>query len=220
MIHATCNFIYPTCFYLMIAAFDDANAKREENLQKTKIEREAARKAQLKPIIEQQSKRLVHAIDVRSGFRAALEELKEKYNKNYHDLAVKDTITGFDEYLKELEQETAAGESQDAERDQPADELFHAVQTQTIDVHKEIGKMFQLLKVMKKDHNVEYNDEAVLKAIKYLDDFAPTWQDDQNEFVGEESLEVPKDSFEASEQREGMLSEQEDCVLVDMISSY
>ncbi|KAF9988047.1 hypothetical protein BGZ75_010097 [Mortierella antarctica] len=186
-------------------AFDEANAKREEYLQKTKTEREAARKAQLAPIIEQQSKRLAHAIDVKSFLRAALEELKEKYNKNYHDLAVKDTITGFDEYIKELEQETidiATGESQDAERERTADELFQAVQDQTRNVRKEIGKMFQLLKAMKKDHNVEYNDEAVLKAIKRLDSLARTWQDDQNEFVGEELLEVPKDDFEASQPRE------------------
>ncbi|KAF9954124.1 hypothetical protein BGZ72_004887 [Mortierella alpina] len=187
------------------AAFDEANAKREEHLQKTKIEREAARKTQLAPLIEQQNKRLAHAMDIKSGLRAALEELKEKYNKNYHDLAVKNTITGLDEYLKELEQQTtntAADESQDAERERTADELFYAAQEQTRDVRKEIGRLFQLLKTMKKDHNVEYKDEAVLKAIKHLDDFAPTWQDDQNEFVGEVALEAPKDNFEASDQSE------------------
>ncbi|KAF9560069.1 hypothetical protein EC968_006371 [Mortierella alpina] len=187
------------------AAFDEANALREKYLQRTKTEREAARKVQLAPMIEEQSKRLAHAIDIKSGFRATLEELKEKYNKNYHDLAVKDAITGFDEYLKELEQEaknTVADELQDTERERTADEHFHAVRDQTRVVHKEIGRMFQLLKIMKKDHNVEYNDEAVLKAIKHLDDFAPTWQDNQNEFVGEELVEIPKDKFEASEQRE------------------
>ncbi|KAF9964202.1 hypothetical protein BGZ70_006784 [Mortierella alpina] len=187
------------------AAFDEANAKREEYLRRTKIEREAARKAQLAPITEQQRKRLAHATDVKSGLRAALEELKEKYNKNYHDLVVKDTITGFEEYLKEMEQETsdiATGEVQNTEGERTADEIFHALQDRTRDVRKDIGKLFQLLKVMKRDHNVEYNDEAVLKAIKHMDDFAPTWQDDHNDFVGEELIEVPKDNFEASEQRE------------------
>ncbi|CAO3571515.1 unnamed protein product [Mortierella alpina] len=187
------------------AAFDEANVKREEYLRRTKMEREAARKAQLAPIIEQQRKRLAHAIDIKSGLRAALQGLKERYNKNYHDLAVKDTITGFEEYLKGMEQgtpDTATGESQNTEADRTADEIFHAVQDQTRDERKEIGKIFQLLKVMKRDRNVEYNDEAVLTAIKYLDAFAPMWQDDQNAFIGEEPIEVPKDNFEAADQRE------------------
>ncbi|KAG0006309.1 hypothetical protein BGZ80_001997 [Entomortierella chlamydospora] len=181
------------------AVLDELNAKRQEYLESSKAEREAARKIQLEPFIQQQKQMLAKAIEIKSKFRSTLDDLKENYNKNYHDLAVKATITGFDEYLEELKQEeadAAAQESKEADQDLTAIKLLTLAQTQTYDVKKEIGRMFQLIKSMKEGYNTEYNDEAVLKAIKVLDDFAPSWKDDQNEFVDEDDIEVPEEVIE------------------------
>ncbi|KAG0207742.1 hypothetical protein BGX28_001075 [Mortierella sp. GBA30] len=186
------------------AALDTINAWRQEYLENTRNEREAVRKVQLAPLIEQQYKRLAHAIDIKAQFRATLDELKEKHNKNYHDLAVKATISGFDEYVKELDQEmtdkAASHEVQDLIKEQTADEVMRTAQDQTYDNQKQIGRMFQLLKAMKEGHNVEYNDEAVLKAIKVLDDFTPVWKEDHNEFVGEDSIEIPAENIDDRQQ--------------------
>ncbi|KAF9913104.1 hypothetical protein EC991_003563 [Linnemannia zychae] len=182
------------------AELDAANAKLKEYLESTKLEREAARLLQLSPLIEQQSERLSHATKIKTLFRETLDELKEKHNKNYHDLAVKSTISGYDEYLDELkkqqeDEEKEASENKEEEKkkeeDRSALERMHALQDATYDIKKDIGLMFQLIKEMKEKYNTEYNDEAVLKAIKVLDDFAPTWEDSTNEFVGEDSIEIP-----------------------------
>ncbi|KAG0264317.1 hypothetical protein BG011_007065 [Mortierella polycephala] len=188
------------------ATLDKANAKRQEYLEKSKSEREAARKLQLAPLIEQQTQRLAHANKAKVMFRTTLDELKEKHNKNYHDLAVKTTISGYDEYLEELEKKSAEDTTQkdnDADKNLTADQLMHSVQDQTYNARKDIGAMFQLIKAMKEGYNTEYNDEAVLKAINAFDEFAPSWQDEQNEFVGEEPIVIPADNFEAPKLEEG-----------------
>ncbi|KAF9922829.1 hypothetical protein FBU30_007037 [Linnemannia zychae] len=217
------------------AALDAAHAKLKEYLESTRLEREAARELQLAPLIEQQIKRLAHATDVRTLFRKTLDELKENHNKNYHDLAVKSAISGYDEYLKELKRiaddDIIDSDNQRSEEDEEDEEKkeetekkdeaentdkreendkeksnqekknrtalqrMYAAQDETYDVKKDIGLMFQLLKEMKEKHNVEYNDEAVLKAIKMLDDFAPTWEDSANEFVGETPIEIPDEDL-------------------------
>ncbi|KAF9106152.1 hypothetical protein BGX27_009278 [Mortierella sp. AM989] len=181
------------------AALDEANAKQQEYLESSKAEREAAREIQLKPLIQQQIERLAKATEIKSRFRSTLDDLKENYNKNYHDLAVKATITGFDEYLEELKQETteaATQENNETDKDLSAAKRMDLVRIQTYDVRKEIGRMFQLIKTMKEGYNTEYNDEAVLKAIKVLDDFAPSWKDNQNEFVGEDTIVIPEEVVE------------------------
>ncbi|KAF9081189.1 hypothetical protein BGX23_001160 [Mortierella sp. AD031] len=183
------------------AALDAANAKLKEHLESTKLVREAARELQLAPLIEQQNERLAHATKIKVLFRTTLDELKEKHNKNYHDLAVKSTIAGYDEYLEDVKkeeedeinkaQEAEKNEEEEAKEDLSALERMHAAQDATYDTRRDIGRMFQLIKEMKEKYNTEYNDEAVLKAIKVLDDFAPSWEDGVNEFVGEESIEIP-----------------------------
>ncbi|KAG0275980.1 hypothetical protein BGZ95_008153 [Linnemannia exigua] len=181
------------------AELDAANAKLKEHLESTKLEREAARLLQLAPLIEQQNGRLSHATKIRTLFRETLDELKEKHNKNYHDLAVKSTIAGYDEYLEELKKQQEDEDKEAAENimeekkeeDRSALERMHSAQDATYEIKKDIGLMFQLIKEMKESYNTEYNDEAVLKAIKVLDDFTPTWEDSANEFVGEDPIEIP-----------------------------
>ncbi|KAF8944936.1 hypothetical protein BGZ47_003484 [Haplosporangium gracile] len=178
------------------ATLDAANAKLKEYLESTKLERETARKLQLAPLIEQQAQRLDHANKIKALFRTALDDLKEKHNKNFHDMAVKSTISGYDEYLEELkkqedDEKNNSGNKEEKEKERSALERMHAVQDATYDAKKDIGLMFQLIKEMKEKYNTEYNDEAVLKAIKVLDEFAPTWEDTSNDFVGEEFIEIP-----------------------------
>ncbi|KAF9135088.1 hypothetical protein BGW39_004720 [Mortierella sp. 14UC] len=186
------------------AELDAANAKLKEYLESTKLEREAARLLQLSPLIEQQNRRLSHASKIKTLFQETLDELKEKHNKNYHDLAVKSTIAGYDEYLEDLkkkqeEEDKEASEGKEEEKrkeeGRSALERMHTAQDATYETKKDIGLMFQLIKEMKENYNTEYNDEAVLKAIKALDDFAPTWEDSTNEFVGEDPIEIPDEDI-------------------------
>ncbi|GJJ73591.1 protein kinase C substrate 80K-H [Entomortierella parvispora] len=173
------------------AVLDNEKIKQDEFMESTKAEREAARRIQLEPIIAEQDKRLEHAKTIKSHFRSVMDELKEGHNKNYHDLAVKSTISGYDEYLAEIveaEEEPASGEAVEI----TSDKQYKNSLAQTYETRKDIGRMFQLLKAMKEGYNTEYNDEAVLKALSALDSFAPSWVDEQNEFVGEESLVIPE----------------------------
>ncbi|KAG9070868.1 hypothetical protein KI688_008409 [Linnemannia hyalina] len=188
------------------ATLDAANAKLKEYLESTKLEREAARERQLAPLIEQQTQRAEHANKIKSLFRTTLDDLKENHNKNFHDMAVKSTISGYDEYLEELkkqeedEKNSDTNNKEEKEKARSALERMHAAQDATYDAKKDIGLMFGLIKEMKEKYNTEYNDEAVLKAIKVLDEFAPTWDDSSNDFVGEEFIEIPDE--DASDKKE------------------
>lgn len=121
-------------------------------------------------------------------------------------MAVKSTISGYDEYLEELkkqeedEKNSNKDSQEEKEKVRSALERMHAAQDATYDAKKDIGLMFQLLKEMKEKYNTEYNDEAVLKAIKVLDEFAPTWEHSANEFIGEEFIEIPDE--DAGEKKE------------------
>ncbi|KAG0327020.1 hypothetical protein BG000_001166 [Podila horticola] len=178
---------------------DKVNAELQEQLESTKAEREAARKIQLEPIIEQQHERLSHAKTVRDRLRSALEDLKANSNKNYHDLVVKSTIAGYDEHLVELAEYTASAKPVDPSKILTADETMLEVSDETYDMRKEIGALYVLLKGMKEGYNTDNNDEAVLRAVKVFDEFTPTWQGDQNEFVGEATLEIPPENKEQTE---------------------
>ncbi|KAG0296762.1 hypothetical protein BGZ96_008622 [Linnemannia gamsii] len=188
------------------STLDAANAKLKEHLESTKLEREAARELQLAPLIEQQNQRLDHATKIKSLFRTALNDLKENQNKNFHDMAVKATISGYDEYLEELkkqeEEENNSNKDSQEEKEKvrSALERMHTAQDATYDAKKDIGLMFQLLKEMKEKYNTEYNDDAVLKAIKVLDEFAPTWEHSSNDFIGEEFIDIPDE--DAGEKKE------------------
>ncbi|ORZ19163.1 glucosidase II beta subunit-like-domain-containing protein [Lobosporangium transversale] len=187
-------------------ALDKAKVKQQEFLESSKADREAARDRQLAPLIEQQAQRLNRAKTIKTLLRSTLEELKENHNKNYHDLAVKNTVTGFDEYLEDLkkreeeDEEAAAAnyqnEGEGGKKELTAIQQLYEAMDQAYEAKKEIGRMFQLLKAMKEGYNTEYNDKAVLKAIKIMDDFSPSWLDEQNEFVGEEPIEIPPEDME------------------------
>ncbi|KAF9438149.1 hypothetical protein BGZ76_009523 [Entomortierella beljakovae] len=176
------------------AALNEANEKRKQYLESTRAEREAAREIQLKPLIIKQLERFTKATEIKDKFHSTLHELKETYNKNYHDLAVKSTITEFEEYLEELKQEAidlVDQQSKEDDKEHSADQRFNTAQDKTYDVKKAIGRMYQLVKTMKEKYNKEYNDEAVMKAISVLDEFTPSWHHEQNEFVGEDAIEIP-----------------------------
>ncbi|KAF8932324.1 hypothetical protein BGZ52_010460 [Haplosporangium bisporale] len=120
-------------------ALDKADAALQEQLESTKAEREAARKIQLEPIIEQQYARLSHAKRVRDRLRNALEHLKANSNKNYHDLVVKSTIAGYDEHVEELAKYNADPRPVDPSKVLTADETMLAAMDKTYDLRKEIG---------------------------------------------------------------------------------
>lgn len=181
---------------------DKVNAALQEQLESTKAEREAARKIQLEPIIEQQYARLSHTKRVRDRLRSALENLKANSNKNYHDLVVKSTIAGYDEHVEELAKYNADPKPVDPSKILTADETMLAAVDETYDVRKEIGGLYVLLKGMKEGYNTDNNDEAVLRAVMVFDEFTPTWQGDQNEFVDENPLEIPPENKETEAQQQ------------------
>ena len=132
-------------------------------------------------------------------------------------MAVKSTISGYDEYLEELKKQEKDEKNNDTnntekEKARSALERMHAAQDATYDAKKDIGLMFQLIKEMKEKYNIEYNDEAVLKAIKVLDEFAPTWEDSSNDFVGEEFIEIPDE--DAGDKREEVKPEGKRCFII------
>jgi protein kinase C substrate 80K-H len=175
-------------------------------LEGSKNEREAARKQQLESIIQEQTKRLNYALEIKDMLEHTLQSLKENHNKNYHDLAVKDTVSGFDEYI-EAQEEKARETPQDEVTLSP-DLQFDGLVDKTYSALRDIGTMYDLLEGMKRDYNTEYNDEAVLAAIKVIDAFEVTWDSSKQDFVDIEPLvlpeELPLDNPEAEKFKEGM----------------
>ncbi|KAG0298332.1 hypothetical protein BGZ98_000232 [Dissophora globulifera] len=174
------------------AELDSAKAEQQEQIDSGKAEREEARRKQLEPLIVKQQQMITRAMDSKLLLRTAMEDLKENQNKNYHDMAVKEAITGFDQYLEQMKQEAVeeSKTSQEQDPDLTAEQQFSKLQDQAFAIRKEIGWIFQLLKAMKENYNTEYNDEAVLKAVSVLSEFEPSWKDDKNEFVGEEVIDL------------------------------
>ncbi|KAG0296507.1 hypothetical protein BGZ96_009326 [Linnemannia gamsii] len=192
-------------------ARDAANEAQEAYLEGSKSEREATRKQQLEPLIQEQTKRLKYASEVRDMLKLTLQSLKENHNKNFHDMAVKGTVSGFDDYI------VAQGEKTETVEDDLAtlssDRQFDALMDETSVVLRDIGTLHDLLDGMKRDYNTEYNDEAVLAAVKVTDDFEITWDSSRLDFADVEHLvlpeELPVDSPEAEKFRDAMDSAQE-----------
>ncbi|KAF9544856.1 hypothetical protein EC957_011586 [Mortierella hygrophila] len=172
------------------AKLDVANEAQDAYLEGSKNEREAARKQQLEPIIQEQTKRLKYATEVRDMLRLTLQNLKEKHNKNYHDLAVKGTVSGFDEYIVAQGEKT---ETAQEDSDISSDRQFDALVDETSVVLRDIGTLHDLLDGMKRDYNTEYNDEAVLVAVKVTEDFEVTWDSSRLDFVDVEHLVLPEE---------------------------
>ncbi|KAF9320731.1 hypothetical protein BGZ91_004674 [Linnemannia elongata] len=185
------------------AKLDAANEAQDAYLEGSKSEREAARKQQLDPIIQEQTKRLKYATEVRDMLRLTLQNLKEKHNKNYHDLAVKGTVSGFDEYIVAQGEKTEPAQE---DSDISSDRQFDTLVDETSVVLRDIGTLHDLLDGMKRDYNTEYNDEAVLAAVRVTEDFEVTWDSSRLDFVDVEQLvlpeELPVDNPEAEKFRD------------------
>jgi protein kinase C substrate 80K-H len=182
--------------FIVTDALDKANAKQQEYLESSRIEREKARNHQLEPFIEKFKERLTRVLDDKNMFRTTLDMLKEHHNKNYHDLAVKNTISGFDEHLKEIEEKVVSDTEpvKDEDNDSPVERRIALLQGKIHDVRKDIGKMFRLIKEMKESYNTEYNDEAVLKTIKIFHEFAPSWNDEKDDYGSEDNIQIPEEA--------------------------
>ncbi|KAF9916165.1 hypothetical protein BX616_004469 [Lobosporangium transversale] len=182
-----------------------ANEKQEAYFEGSKKEREATRKTQLVSFIKEQKVRLKRAHESRELLFNTLKTLKENHNKNYHDLIVKDTVAGFDEYITGQGEDwmsTIYAGDKDGDNDNNSDEVaiegssdshFKALVEETNIILREIGSLFDLLDSMRLDYNKEYNDEAVLAAVKVTEDFEAIWNLDRQEFKGEEPLEIPEE---------------------------
>ncbi|KAK3843673.1 MAG: glucosidase II beta subunit-like-domain-containing protein [Linnemannia gamsii] len=170
---------------------DVANAAQDAYLEGNKNEREAARKLQLEPIIQDQTKRLNYAVEIRDMLKHTLQNLKENHNKNYHDLAVKDTVSGFNEYIVAQSEDKA--ETAQEEAIISSDRQIDGLMDETSLVLRDIGTLYDLLEGMKRDYNTEYNDEAVLAAIKVADDFEVTWDSSKQDFVDVEPIILPEE---------------------------
>lgn len=199
----------------IIEILDAATLAQDEYHEGSKGDREASRREQLAPMIQEQASRLAHAKDVRNQLRASLQSLKVNYNKNYHDTAVKNTIIGFDDYITGLgedhESEVKAEEEQadPNEYSTTPDERINNLIDQTYVVQREIGTLYDLLDNMRHEYNTENNDEAVQASVKIVEEVSKTWVTDRQEFVDETALEVPAEvsdeSPEAEKFKEGML---------------
>ncbi|KAF9928556.1 hypothetical protein FBU30_002294 [Linnemannia zychae] len=170
------------------AKLDEVNAAQDAYLEDSKQEREAARKQQLTPIIQEQTKRFKYATEVRDMLERILKDLKDNHNKNYHDLAVKDTVSGFDEYTA-----TLPNEKTDKNESVSPDRQYEDLLEETSLVLRDIGTLYDLLDGMKRDYNTEYNDEAVLAAVKVTENFEITWDYNRSDFVGIEPLVLPEE---------------------------
>ncbi|KAF9969695.1 hypothetical protein BGZ73_007811 [Actinomortierella ambigua] len=197
-------------------AMDKAQKARDKLAEDTKAERENARKAQLAPIIEEQEKRLERANEARDLLYKTLEDLQENHNKNFHDMAVKSTVTGFEEFIesfkKDSNEETTPAEATEAEEPSkmsPEDE-YDALNDKINEVKREAGKLYDLLVEMKDNYNKEYNDPAVLAALEVTSQFATTWDAARNDFTDETALELPQEPLDHSPEAKAAREEFED----------
>ncbi|KAF8931275.1 hypothetical protein BGZ58_007724 [Dissophora ornata] len=188
---------------------DKVTEKQEKYLEGSKKEREATRRAQLEPLIKEQNRRLRHAQDTKQLLFKTLQDLKENHNKNYHDLAVKDTVAGFDDFVASLGEEDTVppASTGDSDDDAPADGQLKTLEDDTNIVLREVGTLFDLLAGMRHDYNTEYNDEAVLAAVKVADGVEVGWNKDRQEFRDEFALEIPEEESDDTPEAEKLKEE-------------
>lgn len=198
---------------------------QERFLEGSKHKREDARRLQLKPLIEEQEKRLKHSRDSRDLLRKSLQDLKENHNKNYHDLAVKNTVSGYDEYVSGLDEGAAEDSTADGDNSsnnnnpsdscatgECVDQQLTRLVDETFAVQREIVILRDLLMGLKHEYNTEYNDEAVLAAVKIAEEFDLLWNEDRQEFKDELPLDIPAEESDTSPEsekfREGELKDE------------
>ncbi|KAG0209817.1 hypothetical protein BGX28_009923 [Mortierella sp. GBA30] len=188
---------------------DKATEDQETFLEGSKNERENARKLQLKPLIEEQTRRLKRSRESKDLLRKTLQDLKDNHNKNYHDLAVKNTVSGYDEYISGLGEEPIAEssdgndkESDDDNADVPSDQQLNTLMEDTTAMQREIITLRDLLIGMKHEYNTEYNDKAVLAAVKVVEEFDLLWDDNKQEFKDEQPLDIPSEESDDNPESE------------------
>ncbi|KAF9987479.1 hypothetical protein BGZ75_000581 [Mortierella antarctica] len=195
---------------------DEATEVQEKFLEGSKNKRDDARRLQLKPLIEEQNGRLKHSRDSRDLLRKTLQDLKENHNKNYHDLAVKNTVSGFDEYVSGLdegaaEESTEGSDNNSNDNNNPsdscttgecADQQLTRLVDETFAIQREIVSLRDLLMGLKHEYNTEYNDEAVLAAVKTAEEFDLLWNEDRQEFKDELPLDIPAEESDTSPESE------------------
>jgi protein kinase C substrate 80K-H len=204
-----------------IDKLDEANEKQEKYRESTKGDREAARKFQLEPLLREQRRRLKVARETEDHLFKTLQNVKENHNKNYHDLAVKNTVSGFDEFVSrqkedenkdEQEAVEEAGEEGAEEDDtSSAESQLETLISDTTIVLRDISSLYELLDVMRREYNTEYNDEAVLAAVKVVEGLEDKWDKYRQEFKDEPRQTIPDEETdstpEAQKLKEGMLIE-------------
>ncbi|KAG0329920.1 hypothetical protein BGZ99_010031 [Dissophora globulifera] len=190
---------------------NEASEEVEKYYEGTKKERAAARWTQLAPLIKEQTRRLKFALYTKKKLFKTLKQLKDNYNKNYHDLAVKSAVAGFDDYLETLDKDTDAdppaasveeGTADDTEIS--ADDQFDKVTQDTNIVLREIGSLFELLAGMAEDYNIEYNDEAVLAAVTVTKDVERNWDQIGLEFKDDTELVVPEEESDETPEEKAL----------------
>ncbi|KAF9935479.1 hypothetical protein BGZ65_003363 [Modicella reniformis] len=183
---------------------DKANGMYDKYLEGTKNEREAARKKQLEPLIQEQRRRLNVGKETKNHLVQTCQNLKENHNKNYHDLAVKDAVSAFDDFVSrqsdddsttdESDEKEGTGteeEEKKSENESSADEQLKTLMDDTNTPLRDIGTLYELLDGMRREYNIEYNDEAVLAAVKVIEDFEDKWDTVRREFKDEPSQDIP-----------------------------
>ncbi|KAF9951580.1 hypothetical protein BGZ72_006938 [Mortierella alpina] len=190
---------------------DEATEVQEQFLEGSKNKRQDARRLQLKPLIEEQNKRLEHSRSSRDLLRKTLQDLKENHNKNYHDLAVKSTVSGYDEYVSGLDEGAAEEPTEASDNNKSsdsctggecADQQLTRLVDDTFAMQRDIVSLRDLLMGLKHEYNTEYNDEAVLAAVKIAEEFDLLWNEDRQEFKDELPLDIPAEESDTSPESE------------------
>ncbi|KAG0256346.1 hypothetical protein BG011_004615 [Mortierella polycephala] len=178
---------------------DKITEEYEAFLESSKKDREAEREAQLQPFIQEQIKRLNRAKETKGHLHRTLQDLRENHNKNYHDMAVKEMVSEYDDYVTSLgdshtvfELLTPTDGSHQSEPGNSADTLLDRLIEDTAIIQREITSLHDILMGLRHEYNTEYNDEAVLEAVKVAVEFDSQWNTERQEFNDELPLDVPE----------------------------
>lgn len=111
-----------------------------------------------------------------------LRDLERDHNKNYHDMAVKSAVKGYEEIKEIVDLEESGDIINDAENDVTKDSLednekLAKCQTRLTETTQKLqaqrkysSTLMNLLRDLKRDHNKDYNDVAVKAAVKSYED--------------------------------------------------
>ncbi|GES77552.1 glucosidase II beta subunit-like-domain-containing protein [Rhizophagus clarus] len=121
-----------------------------------------------------------------------LKDMKKDHNQNYHDMAVKTAIKGYDEFVEEYEREMEENTELDQEDEieietldhmhiQKCQEKIKTLREREEKLREQVDTLLSILKDMKKDHNQNYHDMAVKTAIKGYDEFVEEYEREMEE---------------------------------------